>query len=120
MVPAPRGEVSASLAYDLIVSSQVPLSNNKTQARIWKYGIPLKLKCFVWLVLEKRISTWDNLMRKGWVGPSKCCICLNNEESIDHIFILCAFVKNIIDMLFRKFDQGISWSLPSILENIED
>ena len=115
-----NGEVTVSLAYDLIVSSQVHVSNYKTQARLWNFGIPLKLKCFLWLVLEKHISTWDNILRNGWVGPNRCCLYLNNKEYIDHIFIFCAFVKNIIDLLFRKFGQGISWSLPFILENIKD
>ena len=113
-----NGEVTARLAYDLIVSSDVALSKNKTQARIWKYEIPLKLKCFMWFVLENRISTCDILLRKGWVGPNKCCLCMNDEESIDHIFMFCSFVRNIIDLLYRKYGQGITWIHSSILKTL--
>ena len=59
-----NGEVSASLAYDLIVSSMLPMSPVKTHTRIWICNVPLKVKCFIWLCIENRINTWDNLTKK--------------------------------------------------------
>ena len=39
-----NGEVTAILAYDLIVSTKLPLSPIKTHSHIWEYDIPLKIK----------------------------------------------------------------------------
>ena len=112
--------VTSSLAYELIVSAHESLSTNKTMVQIWNFNIPLKLKCFVWLILENRINTLDILSRKGWIGPSRCCLCLNVQESINHIFVSCSFVRNVIEQLNSFYGHEITWTLSSILGNIED
>ena len=65
-----NGMVTASLAYDLLVSSMLPLVNTSIMSRIWGFSIPLKIKCFLWLAIDNRISTWDILKSKGWSGPN--------------------------------------------------
>jgi hypothetical protein len=40
--------------------------------RLWKWKIPLKVKLFTWLVDKNKISSWDNLLRKGWNNPNNC------------------------------------------------
>lgn len=30
---------------------------------------PLKVKAFMWLASISTIQTWDNLHRRGWIGP---------------------------------------------------
>ena len=82
-----NGEVTTSLAYDLIVSSNFPKSTNRTHSQLWSYDIPRKHKCFNWLCLENHIKTWDNLSKKCWFGPNICCLCNANEESMNHIFV---------------------------------
>ena len=32
----------------------------------------MKVKLFMWLVHQKKILTWENLLKRGFVGPSKC------------------------------------------------
>ena len=59
------GEVTTSLAYDLIVSSSLQPIHNKAISRFWTCAISLKIQWFLWLVVENNISTWDNLQRKG-------------------------------------------------------
>jgi hypothetical protein len=48
-----------------------------TNLRGWKHGfwawnIPPKIKFFTWLLIENKTNTWDNLIKKGWTGPSYC------------------------------------------------
>ena len=58
------GVVSTSLAYDLIVSSLLPVSLVRYHSCLWCCNVPLKVKCFTWINIENRINTWDNLTKK--------------------------------------------------------
>ena len=42
---------------------------------IYKIMVPPKAIYSSWLALNNRIQTWDNLERKGKIGPNKCPIC---------------------------------------------
>jgi len=35
---------------------------------IWNIKAPLKVKAFLWLVVNRAILTLDNLMRRSWQG----------------------------------------------------
>jgi len=41
---------------------------------IWK-SIP-KIDMFVWTLAHKSILTGENLRRRGWEGPSRCPLCI--------------------------------------------
>jgi len=47
----------------------------------------------MWLVLHDCILTWDNLLKRGWQGPSICSFCKLNVESTLHIFFHCSFAN---------------------------
>jgi ribonuclease HI len=52
---------------------------------------PLKLNIFIWLVVENKILTWENLQRRGFIGPSICILCKQSKESVFHLFVECPF-----------------------------
>jgi zinc-binding in reverse transcriptase len=37
---------------------------------VWSLKISLKIKLLVWLALQNKILTGDNLLKRGWIGPS--------------------------------------------------
>ena len=86
--------------------------------KIWYFNIPLKIKCFVWLTCNKKINTWDNLSKKGWIGPNRCSLCNKEAESVDHLFVSCHFLKEVICGLNCIFDVNILWNAPTFLENL--
>ena len=55
------GTISSKTVYDYIVQSSQPPTGNSLQALIWSGTLPTKNSCFIWLVLENKILTWDNL-----------------------------------------------------------
>lgn len=85
---------------------------------IWKFNLPLKVICFVWLCLANRINSWDNLQKKGWIGPSYCCLCLGDAESVDHIFVDCSFTKEVIGGLSVALQRNISWNEPTFKQSL--
>ena len=110
----------SKLAYDHITSSLLPLSLVSSHSRIWSCNLPLKLKCFTWLCMEKSINNWDNLTKKGWTWPNKCCLCRNSDESVNHLLVGCSFTRELINILSRKFLILVHWNDPSFLDNLEN
>ena len=104
----------------LIVSSHLCPCVDKTLSRLWDLSFPLKIKCFVWLDLKNHVLTWDNLISKGWKGPSHCGLCLSGEESVHHLFVDCSITRS----LFIALSCSLNFSWPvsdvspgSLLEN---
>jgi hypothetical protein len=56
---------------------------------LWEWQLPLKVKVFIWILLEERILTWDNLTKMGFHGPSICVLCKEREENVLHLFGEC-------------------------------
>uniref|UniRef100_A0A453N428 Reverse transcriptase zinc-binding domain-containing protein n=1 Tax=Aegilops tauschii subsp. strangulata TaxID=200361 RepID=A0A453N428_AEGTS len=70
-----------SMYLDLIDSEPIPRS-----IHIWKNKVPLRIKIFVWFVHKVVILTKDNLVKRRWVGSSRCCLC-DKDETIQHLFL---------------------------------
>ena len=69
------GSFSVSSLYSTRVARPVfllPLS------RIWNVKVPLWILAFGWLALHGKILTVD---------VNACCMCLQDTESIDHLFL---------------------------------
>ena len=56
-----NGLVTAKKYYDLIVSYYLPLAHHSLHSQLWHLKIPQNIKCFIWMVIENKINTWDNL-----------------------------------------------------------
>jgi hypothetical protein len=74
---------------------------------IWKWQIPLRIKLFCWLMIENRILTWDNLLKRGFSGPSRCFMCGEGEETINHLMVYFPFTKEVWKYLLNvlKFQR---------------
>ena len=67
------------------------------------------MKLFIWLLLEERILTWDNLTKRGLQGPSLCVLCKESEEALLHLFGECRFIKNIWYVLSKELKLVNKW-----------
>ena len=63
--------------------------------RIWKLPLWPKVSHFLWLLMHRRILTWESLARKGFQGPSRCCLFLEQQETIDHLLDEYNFMDDI-------------------------
>jgi hypothetical protein len=68
---------------------------------------------FKWLVLHNRIITWENLMKRGFIGPSHSHLCLEKEEIANHLLDECSYTTEIWD-----WATGIFYQSNKIQENI--
>lgn len=58
-----------------------------------------KAGVFLWLVFHKRCITMDRLKRLGVVGPTRCVMCEQAEEEVDHLFLSCPIATKCWDWL---------------------
>jgi len=75
-----------------IIDARLNLPNTeKTWKEIWENPHWMKVKLFKWLVQQGKILTWDNLRKRGFVGPSRCHLCRQQEETTNHLLNRCTF-----------------------------
>jgi hypothetical protein len=73
--------------------------------KIWSKSLWPKISTFLWLVANRRILTWDRLLRKWFVGPSRCSLCYDSEETQDHILSKCNFTMQLWDQGATNFQR---------------
>lgn len=65
----------------------------------------MKIKLFVWLVEHKKILNWDNIRKRGILGPSRCQLCEGQEEIMEHLLNSCMFSSSLWDSFSFIFQQ---------------
>ena len=85
---AANGIIAVKSMYLDLINSR-PLSRS---LHIWKIKVPLRIKIFMWFVHKGVILTKDNLLKRSWIGNSRCCFCDHNE-TIKHLFLECPLAK---------------------------
>jgi hypothetical protein len=83
---------------------------------LWKMKVSLKMKIFMWFVQRKEILTKDNLLKRNWQGSLRCCFC-DHDESLQHLFIKCSFVKVIWQIVYMAFNITLSLSIVHMFGN---
>ncbi len=54
--------------------------------------MPLKIKVFMWYLLEGVVLTKDNLARRNWNSSLRCCF-LIKDETIQYLFLEYHYAK---------------------------
>ena len=71
----------------------------------------MKVKLLKWLVQQGKILTWDNLRKRGFVGPSRYHLCGLQEETTNHLLNRCSFTTtlwNWVGDVFEKTDIHVN------------
>ena len=90
-----NGMITAEKMYECIVKTHLQDPGSRLFTCLWACPLPRKIGCFIWLVLNNKILTWDNLQRKGKIGPGICSLCFANIETVNHISINCSIWKSV-------------------------
>jgi hypothetical protein len=87
--------------------------------KVWNPVLWPKVSTFLWLIAHNRVLTWDNLRRRGFIGPSICALCQQQEETKEHLFNRCPFSQSIWDQgaqIMRRSNQNRS-NISDTIEN---
>jgi hypothetical protein len=77
---------------------------------IWKVKVPPRVAFFSRTAALGKISTANNLCRRGIILVSWCCMCKADGESVDHLLLHCTYARELWEMIFALF--GIHWVMP--------
>lgn len=92
--PTANSQLSVKDIYSLMISSKRALSAIFPLA-FWKLSCSPKMLYFSWLVYYNKNLSWENLMKRQWHGPSRCCMCESAEETNLHMFFKCTSLLEI-------------------------
>lgn len=82
--------------------------------------VPLRVEAFYWRVVSSKVSTVDNLRRRGILLDDYfdiCVLCGMERENIDHLsFIINEFTQFIWCRFLDKC--GVYWCMPSTVAKV--
>jgi hypothetical protein len=76
-----RGTFTIQEAYSIKESFHL-IPQEQVWTKIWLTKHWPKINTFLWLVAHKSILTWDNLMKRGFIGPSICPLFLGEASKL--------------------------------------
>ena len=94
-----KGTFTTKEAYTLRYA-QGPTDKYQLWNHIWQSRLWPKVSTFLWLLSKNHILTWDNLQRRGFIGPSRCPNCSLQSETILHLMETCPLAAQ----LWEKID----------------
>uniref|UniRef100_A0A2N9HVB8 N-acyl-aliphatic-L-amino acid amidohydrolase n=1 Tax=Fagus sylvatica TaxID=28930 RepID=A0A2N9HVB8_FAGSY len=71
---------------------------------------PSKVNFFIWTTSLRKVLTIDNLRKRQLVLLDRCCMCKEDGESIDHLFLHCSVANELWQLVFSMFE--IWWVMP--------
>lgn len=66
--------------------------------------------------MPEKLPTIDFLQRRGIILTNMCSLCLQEAESVNHIFIHCPFAKEVWDAILGEV--GMAWVFPNNIGNL--
>lgn len=69
--------------YRHLIDGSTRLCNGKL---VWKSKCSLRVRFFMWLVINDTILTWANLHKRRWMDPSWCALCKRDSDDGQYLF----------------------------------
>ena len=88
----PLGNFTLKSAWDFIRSKGQP---NSLAGAIWKQASPPSANLIGWKILKGDLPMDCTFRNMGISMVSKCVLCCNETESVQHVFCDCVFAKSI-------------------------
>lgn len=97
LMPSTFGRVTSKMLYIHLTGAifDVPWSKH-----VWAMYIPHFEFFFIWHLMHNRVPTYD---KRGMLGLSFsliCSLCLHEEETLDHLFVMLGEFGIVLGLLF--------------------
>ncbi|GKV05161.1 hypothetical protein SLEP1_g17203 [Rubroshorea leprosula] len=105
-----KGSYTVRSAYNIINQNQESRQDAQYKL-IWDNKLPLKISAFAWKALQNRISTKDNLLKRGLIEDNteaKCILCGEKVETSTHILFSCPISWKIWCLCYDWWDIQIA------------
>ncbi|KAJ1686346.1 hypothetical protein LUZ63_017736 [Rhynchospora breviuscula] len=96
-----NGIFSSASVYQLISNTGVL---SKLHPFLWKMKSPPRVKIFLWLLLQDRLLTQQNLIVRGWPSSTSCSNCNGRFlETTGHLFLQCQYAISVWSLIQLRF-----------------
>ncbi|KAL8508286.1 hypothetical protein ACS0TY_018757 [Phlomoides rotata] len=104
------GGYSVKSAYAILSEQHIDENDRLDKLKIvWNNSVPSKIAAFTWKVLQDRILSILNLLKRGSYNTNyskKCKICGLEDEDTKHIFFECSAAKSVWSRIFNWLGHG--------------
>lgn len=101
--------IFAKMGYNKIIEDK-KLDNLKSWwVSLWKLNAPPRTRLLMWNILENKVPTGSLLKKRAFSGPSRCVMCLQAEESTQHLFLSCPTTRTIWAQVIQSLDLNADW-----------
>lgn len=80
--------------------------------RLWKSWAPPKCQTLLWLAINDKCWTTDQLIKRGLPHPLQCALCDQEDETVQHILVGCVFAREFWYRILSCF--GLNRLTPGI------
>ncbi|KAK8527528.1 hypothetical protein V6N12_054735 [Hibiscus sabdariffa] len=90
------GNFSAKSGYRLLRAEQACTLSTKLSSfftDMWATDVPAKVKITMWRIVNNFLPTFHNLQLRRLPVNNVCPFCQSHDETVEHLFRDCAFVK---------------------------
>lgn len=102
------GAYKVKEGYNSILHSQRWEEINIPMNLCWDPAILPKAGIFLWAALQNRILTTDRIIKMGFHGPSRCILCKQDNETVDHLLYQCPFSIEC----WHRIKGKLNWTSP--------
>ncbi|KAL5732115.1 hypothetical protein ACHQM5_004769 [Ranunculus cassubicifolius] len=75
--------------------------------KVWLAQVPSRINFGIWQMVRGRVLTADVLKRRGYHMASRCFLCEEEDESIDHLLLNCKLSRKVWDYFW--FNSSRTW-----------
>lgn len=110
-----RGVFTVRSAYRDLISTELQ-EIGWPWRMIWKTKIPYKVNYFTWLLSKEEVLTHENLNRRKLNLCSRCYLCEEQVETVNHLFWHCKWTNQLWQMFIHK--RRIKWAKPRRIKDL--
>eukprot|EP01018_Ginkgo_biloba_P029911 Gb_05538 [translate_table: standard] len=64
----------------------------------------------MWLALNNKVLTWDNMKKRNKSGCGRCSLCKVSDETITHLLITYPYTSHLWKVLEHELGFTSGWS----------
>ncbi|GKU90798.1 hypothetical protein SLEP1_g4749 [Rubroshorea leprosula] len=103
-VHSKEGIYTTKSAYQALTRAHRSVQRGPALSKVWQEYIPSKISVFAWQVLQDKIPTKLNLLKRGIIqdiADYKCILCGLASEDPNHLFIHCKIAWGLWNNCYR-------------------
>lgn len=85
---------------------------------LWRHFLLPSWSFLIWRLLHGCLPTGDLLRKWGFSLPSRCSLCAISKKNMEHLFLHCAFARELWRAFGNFFEVDIAWKpLPTFIRD---